>query len=390
MYNRIFIGCLLLLILFACKNEDKKPADTGASTKDSLSEKQSLTDTYFFKTMEGTIAGKPVVMHIVKAADRIDANYYYVEQGQTIFLTRNWEKTSGDSVYLIEITNITSGKSPSLAMAISADGIKGTWTSGDATTSYPIDLKESAIQPSIKVVAIGAVDSAQYLKFKKDTPTLKTAVSVIAAADENQAWLNEKVKGFLGAGSKGDNPGLPMQQVVNNKVKQAVDGYGAEVDSSIVGIADDGPHYFLNREYEAIGNVLFNQNGYLVLSMYSYAYTGGAHGNYGTSMYCFDVTARKQLSLGDLLSIDSITMQQLLEQHYRKQYAVPASTPLNTRLFVKKLEPNNNFYFSPKGLGFSYAPYEIASYADGEIKVWIPFAELKPYLNADFVKRMQL
>lgn len=389
MYNRIFTGCLLLLIFFSCKNEDKRPADTGDSTEDRVSATQSLTDTYFFKTLEGTIAGKPVVMNIVKAADRIDANYYYVEQGQTIFLTRNWEKTSGDSIYLIEVTNITSGKSPALAISVSADGIKGTWTSGDGMVSYPIDLKESTIQPSINVVAIGAVDSAQYLKFKKDTPTLKTAVSVIAAADETQAWLNEKIKSFLGT-TQHDNPGLSMQQVVNNKVKEAVDGYAAEVDSSIVGINDDGPHYFLNREYETIGNVLFNQNGYLVLSMYSYAYTGGAHGNYGTSMYCFDVTARKQLSLGDLLSIDSTTMQQLLEQHYRKQYAVPAPTPLNTRLFVKKLEPNKNFYFSPKGLGFSYSPYEIASYADGEIKVWVPFAELKPYLNADFVKRMHL
>lgn len=389
MYNRIFIGSLMLLTFFACKNEDKKPADTVAPSEISLSKAQNLTDPYFFKTLEGTIAGKPVVMNLVKAADRFDANYYYVEQGQTIFLARNWEKTSGDSIYLIEISNMSSGKSPSLAMAISGDGINGTWTSGDETISHPIELKESTTQPSVKLVAVGAVDSARYLKFKKDTPILKTAVSVIAAADDDGAWLNEKLKRFFD-NSKKHVAGQSIQQAVNNQVKLAVDGYAAEVDSSIVGVADDGPHYFLNREYETIGNVLFNQNGYLVLSMYNYAYTGGAHGNYGTSMYCFDVTAQKQLSLQDLLSVDSTTMQQLLEQHYRIQYAVPAATPLSSRLFVKKLEPNDNFYFSPKGLGFSYTPYEIASYADGEIRVWIPFAALKPYLKADFAKRMNI
>lgn len=389
MYNRTFIGCLLLLTIFACKNEDKKPADNGTSLRDSIPKTQNLTDTYFFKTLEGTIAGKAVVMNIVKAGDRVDANYYYIEQGQSIFLSRNWEKTTGDSIYLIEITNITSGKSPALSMAIAVDGIKGTWTSGDEKTTYPIDLKESSIQPSVNLIAVGAVDSAQYLKFKKDTPTLKTAVCIIATPDKNQGWLNEKVKNFLGDQKKNSSD-LSMQQIVDAQVRQVVDGYEAEVDSSIVGVADDGPHYFLNREYEALGNVLFNQNGYLVLSMYSYAYTGGAHGNYGTRMYCFDVTAQKQLSLQDLLSIDSTTMQRLLEQHYRKQYAVPSSAPLSSRLFVKKLEPNNNFYFSPKGLGFSYSPYEIASYADGEIKVWIPFADLKPYLNAAFAKRMSL
>ncbi len=389
MYNRIFIGCLLLLVLFACKNEDKKPAGNDTALPDSTSKTQSLTDMYFFKTLEGTIAGKPVVMNIVKAGDRVDANYYYTEQGQSIFLSRNWEKTAGDSIYLIEINSTASGNSPALSLAIAEDGIKGTWTSSDEKNTYPIDLKESSMQPSVNLIAVGAVDSAQYLKFKKDTPTLKTAVCIIAASDKNQGWLNEKVKNILGKEDK-NAAGWSMQQVVDARVRQAVEGYEAEVDSSIVGAADDGPHYFLNREYEVLGNVLLNQNGYLVLSMYSYAYTGGAHGNYGTSMYCFDVTAQKQLSLQDLLSIDSTTMQQLLEQHYREQYAVPAFAPLSSRLFVKKLEPNNNFYFSPKGLGFSYSPYEIASYADGEIKVWIPFAALKPYLNTSFVKRMNL
>ncbi len=389
MYNRIFIGCLVLLTIFACKNEDKKPAGNDTPVQDSIAKTQRLTDAYFFKTLEGTIAGKPVVMNIVKAGNRVDANYYYTEQGQSIFLSRNWEKTAGDSIYLIEITNITSGKSPSLSLAIAEDDIRGTWTSGDEKNTYPINLKASSIQPSVNLIAVGAVDSAQYLKFKKDTPTLKTAVCIIATPDKNQGWLNEKVKSFLGA-PKTNTADLSMQQMVNAQVRQVVEGYEAEVDSSIVGVADDGPHYFLNREYEALGNVLFNQNGYLVLSMYSYAYTGGAHGNYGTRMYCFDVTAQKQLSLQDLLSIDSTTMQQLLEQHYRKQYAVPSSAPLNSRLFVKQLEPNNNFYFSPKGLGFSYSPYEIASYADGEIKVWVPFAELKPYLNEAFLKRMSL
>lgn len=390
MYNRIFISCLFLLGLLACKNEDKKPADKAIAHGDSTAaKKQSLTDIYFFKTLEGTIAGKPVVMNIVKAADRVDANYYYVEQGQTIFLSRNWEKTAKDSIYLIEITNITSGKSPSLTMAVSGDGIRGRWTSGDGKTSYPIDLREAKIQPSVNVIAVGVVDSARYLKLKKDTPTLKTAVSIIAASDEKDAWLNEKVKSFISGGKK-DMSGLSMQQAVNHLVKQAIDGYAAEVDSSLVGVADDGPHYFLNREYETLGNVIYNQNGFLVLSIYNYAYTGGAHGNYGTSMYCFDINAQKQMTLGDILSTDSVTIGRLLEQNYRKQYAVPDPAPLNSRLFVKNLEPNNNFYFSPKGLGFSYSPYEIASYADGEIKVWIPFSELKPYLNADFARRMSL
>ncbi|MCH5683599.1 DUF4163 domain-containing protein [Niabella sp. W65] len=73
--------------------------------------------------------------------------------------------------------------------------------------------------------------------------------------------------------------------------------------------------------------MIYNQNGFLVLSIYNYAYTGGAHGNYGTSMYCFDINAQKQMTLGDILSADSVALRRLLEQNYRKQYAVPAPTP---------------------------------------------------------------
>ncbi len=87
-------------------------------------------------------------------------------------------------------------------MAISGEGIRGRWVSGDEKTSYPIDLREATIQPSVNVIAVGAVDSARYLKLKKDTPTLTTAVSVIAASDEKDAWLNEKVKSLISGGKK--------------------------------------------------------------------------------------------------------------------------------------------------------------------------------------------
>ncbi|WP_346236584.1 DUF3298 and DUF4163 domain-containing protein [Niabella insulamsoli] len=390
MNNRIFALAISLLIFASCKNEDKKAEGSAPLTKDSAIS-QSLTDPYFYKSLEGTIAGKPVVLNLVKTGNRLDANYYYTEKGQPIFLMKNWEKTAKDSFYFIEITNPSNGQSAQLSMAIVTNGLRGTWTSADGAASYPIDLKTTSADAPLELIAMSKIDTAYYTRFKSDTPTLKAAVTVVAASghDDHAEWLNDRVKSIIANGNK-KLKNLSLSQTVDALVSDAVNGYEAEVDSSIVGVDDDGPHYFLNREYETLSNVIFNQHGLLTLSVFNYAYTGGAHGNHATSMHCFDLTNRKELKLSDITSADSVVLGRLLEQQYRKQYEVPAGTPLSQRLFVDKLAPNNNFYLSPTGIGFCYAPYEIASYADGQINIWIPFSDLKGYLNPEFAKRMHL
>src|SRR5690606_10574789 len=90
-----------------------------------------------------------------------------------------------------------SGNTPTLSISIQGDSIKGIWTGSDGTTVYPVRLAEAATPQSVPLLAVGAVDSAQYLKFKTDTPTLKIAVSFIAAADNHTAWLNEAIKAMV-------------------------------------------------------------------------------------------------------------------------------------------------------------------------------------------------
>ncbi|MNR42176.1 hypothetical protein D3C85_1606590 [compost metagenome] len=96
------------------------------------------------------------------------------------------------------------------------------------------------------------------------------------------------------------------------------------------------------------------------------------------------------MSLSDVIKIDSNTLQRILEKNFRKEYNVKATDALNTVLFDNYLKPNKNFYFNSSGLAFMYNPYEVASYAQGQIVVFIPFTELKPYLLPAFVARMGL
>ena len=76
-------------------------------------------------------------------------------------------------------------------------------------------------------------------------------------------------------------------------------------------------------------------------------------------------------------------LNQLLEKHYRSKYGVsPTETLEEGGLFENSISANENFYITGKGIGFVYHPYEIASYAMGEIELFIPLKEFLPYLKS--------
>lgn len=94
--------------------------------------------------------------------------------------------------------------------------------------------------------------------------------------------------------------------------------------------------------------------------------------------------------LNDVVKIDSNALQTLLEKNLRKLYNIKPQEKISSVLFDDFLKANHNFYFNSNGLAFLYNPYEVASYAQGQIVVLIPFAELRPYLVPDFSSRMRL
>ena len=115
---------------------------------------------------------------------------------------------------------------------------------------------------------------------------------------------------------------------------------------------------------------------------------GGAHGNYNTRFLSFDLIANKEITLQDILNKAGIKkLNPLLEKYFRKKMKLSNTDPLtDAGLFENKISPNENFYATTKGLGFSYSPYEIAAYAMGEISIFIPFHELNNYLQPGFRK----
>ena len=114
--------------------------------------------------------------------------------------------------------------------------------------------------------------------------------------------------------------------------------------------------------------------------------SGAAHGNFSTTVATFNKQTGKQLQLTDVLNTQGINLLPgILEQVARIMYNAKNSNPLDQNGFlVKKFMPSKNMYVTGSGIGFIYAPYEIKSFADGEINLLVPFAVLKPYLLPGF------
>lgn len=151
---------------------------------------------------------------------------------------------------------------------------------------------------------------------------------------------------------------------------------------------DPVPYSLMHYNQQVHSNLVHNNNGYAVMSVSKYMYTGGAHGMFTQRFLCFDIPQKKALRLSDVLVMDSTQLESILEKQLREQYNIPADKPLTELLFDNRIALTQNFYFTSKGIGFLYQPYEIAAYAVGPINIWLPYTGLKPYLTPGFIQRM--
>lgn len=129
--------------------------------------------------------------------------------------------------------------------------------------------------------------------------------------------------------------------------------------------------------------VMYENKKNITLAHYSFSYSGGAHGNFSTTLATFYKQPGKKLTLPDVVKATGIQLLPgILNQVARVQYSIKINQPLDQNGFlVNKIAPNQNFYLTDNGIGFVYAPYVIKSFADGEINLLVPFTVLKAYLQ---------
>lgn len=384
--RKLFIFSFFAIIIISACNNPKNNSDS-ADNADSTQNVKADLPASFYKRLEGTIAGKPVVMHLQRINDDFDGDYYY--DGSWLNLSTD-SLVGTDSIILSENSYNASyfeqnPKQPLLSLKWTGNGFKGVWQSGDKSKNFPVLLLEKYPEGSYAFTTGIYQDSLKAYTSKPNSPSAQISFEFLSSTStgDEAAWLNNQLKHISGVKGTIDRE-LGFKAIA----KAYFQDYASQVAEQKSNGRNDGFEGWMNYTNNSQQSLLYNDKGYVVVDFLADAYTGGAHGNYSSTMFCLDVKNKKQLILSDIVKIDSNNLQKLLEQNLRKQYNIKAQESLNKVLFDDFLKPNKNFYFNNNGLAFMYNPYEVASYAQGQIVVYIPFTELKPYLVPQFAERI--
>ena len=377
---------LLVSVIAACSSDPKETRESTTNT-DTVAVYDSVLTPNFYKRLEGTIADQPVVVHLQASNGEISGVYYYLSQGEWLNLNGKLNLAEPNKVTLTETSSGDGEKSGEMDCSYGQGSFKGSWRSADGSKNYIIDLKEAYPEGSYTFTTLSFKDSTPAFTDKPNSPQAQVSTGFIVPLkdDVSGKWLESEIRKVLHIDSA--LLSLDLATAAKKMNGKYLKSYKDETKN--MG-NDEQFTSFLNYEFWQAVSVCYNENGYVILNSSVYAYTGGAHGNGGTSFTCLDVRNQRELKLQDVITADSARLQPIVEAAFRKQQGLKPTDSLNTILFENHLATTNNYYFTNKGLGFYYFPYEVAAYAVGPIQVFVSFAELKSYLKPDFASRLKL
>lgn len=376
----LYVG-LFACLLTSCDNSVQQQKFVNQS--DATIDKNT-----YYKRYSGTIAGQPVVLHLSSDNGALSASYYYVKQGKPIGIYFSKDTTIADGYMVSEPpATRTDEREATWKILLKDNTITGKWTSPDGSKTYDINLKEEYPAGSYQLSIWEKEDSIRY-KADKPEPAATIAYKLLrgssAMKNEDVQFIEKLIMHELGADSLN-------AITIEDCVKKQIDNYGKWYKGVLAEEPDSNLGESWNNYYSGVAmDVIFNDNNWLVMEMSGSEYTGGAHGNYGVSYMNIDMQQKRVWKMEDVMTIDSNKLNLLLDAEARRYFALSATESFEERLLADKVMPNSNICITPTGINFVYNPYEIASYADGIITLFLPYSQLKDLLKPAFKQRMGL
>jgi hypothetical protein len=361
-----------------CNSPGKEHTDSGQQvpTGDAST---SVPVRDWYKQYAGTVAGQPVQVQLHKYGNELHGAYYYTAKGQILNLLP--EPGTGDSLKFSEKTTTEETNWESAGgwrVIVKGDSLTGEWANGQRKKIHPIRLKEIQPAGSIELDIAYLDDSAKLNEQQKDYTAFTSYQAVVPKATgyPHKAFVDSVLSGAIGC-KVGD---------VQSCMRGMADKYFREYKEEV---KDLDTNYNIHREERLNTWVLFNSDGWLILESFTFSYTGGAHGNYGSNFLNIDLQRGKIWKLNDVIAGDTARLRPLLTEAARKYFRLKPGEKLGDRLLqLDAPTVAGNFYITPRGLTFVYSPYEIASYAQGSISLFIPYEKLYGMLTPEFSARM--
>lgn len=380
---------LVLIIMASCGHHHKGSSGTAEET-DSDSTSYSLT-TSFYKRYSGTLAGKPIVLHLNKYGNSVQGVYCYTAVGQDILL-RDWNDSVKDDgvFYFNEIVPADmpeqNGEGPGWSLHVTGNTASGEWRSADGAQVYPIELTEDYPEGSTRLKAFWLVDSAALRPGDPKSPMAKATSGYLLPSEGPGSFLYDALtEQLIPKAADGEDMETAMKAAMatyfadyRKENEDAKLGGNPELEAATLAYTSDKAIY-----------VHYNDDDWLVTESFNSAYTGGAHGIYGSAFANIDLAQKRLWKLTDMVA-DTTALRPLLNDAAIVYFGLKPGQDMDERMLVDEVPPTDNVYVGPKGLSFVYTPYEIASYADGQITLYLPYKKLYNLLTPAFRQRMKL
>lgn len=363
--KKLFFALFVASIALACN--PKKSDSTG---------KMPNSKDFAYLHFTGTIGTEFIRMNLLQDLD-YDENpwfngYYHHEDAQEPIGISSSMDSTGQGLLILTEFSVADEPFGSFTGKLEKGVYTGDYTGADGKKS-PFTLTLSFPEGTQEFAAMRLEKTEAADKDRKDSPKGHFSYEFFIPKENwlKDAFLREMVGDSLAQVYKTPQKAFDAEQ------QQFFKDYHEE----IAGFLEEGEEEALYMNYDAdkTMEILFNQDNLLSIAVMDYSYAGGAHGNYGSACASFDLAKKKKISLEDLFKPGyEPKLTEALTEATKKKFK---TKDLSEVLFVEKVEPNDNFFLTGKGICFNYVPYEIAAYAAGELKIFVPFTQLEEIIK---------
>lgn len=341
--------------------------------------------TGYYASFAGTIDHKAITMNLHKAGREYSGYYYYDSLQQPVYFSGGEvEKDSG--VFIIEVEAYSSSDQTEIFDFLVKDNtIEGTWKNGLEGQLLTFAAK---IKNDSKYDYIFTKGRQRLFAALRDGP--KAEFSASSIWPKGDAETDNYLKEILRNTFKGDSTDEAIGPVLLRNKKNFFAKYREQYKSA-------EPEHVTEIEYKFSMDDITDQmicwqsENILSLATHHYSYDGGAHGSSSKIYHSYDLKNKKLFTTEDIFQEgwDSV-VSKLIVQKLRATYKIKEYESLKkAEFFEDVIKPSNNFYFTSKGLGFSYLPNEIAPYNVGQVTVFVPFAEIEGVLQQSFTAQLK-
>jgi Protein of unknown function (DUF3298)/Deacetylase PdaC len=362
--KKLFFALFVASIAFACTPKGNDSTEQIPDSKD-----------FAYLHFVGTIGNEPIRMNLLQDLDFDDNpwynGYYHYENTQEPIGFYSSADSTGQGRLILTEHSVGDEPFGRFKGKLEKGVYRGEYSSPNGKKS-PFELKLTFPEGTQEFAAMRLEKTEAADKERKDSPKGHFGYEYFIPSENwlKDAFLQEMVGDSLAQVYKTPQKAFDAQQ------QQFFKDYHEEIAGMLEEGEDD---MYLNYDADKTMEVLFNQDNLLSIAVMDYSYAGGAHGNYGSACASFDLVKKKKITLEDVFKPGYETvLTKALTESAKKKFN---TQDLSEILFVDKVEPNGNFFLTGKGICFNYVPYEIGAYAAGELKIFVPFTELKEIIK---------